>query len=257
MCFCTYSVQSWCFLNRFFRWLPSAQKQATEARLVDMVCIGLTPSVAVDGGVHILHRDLAVTTTVGEAPPAFPDPVPEILIPLGRLGRIWDRQTLHFPFEVEPLGNDVLQGSVSIAVWLALLASCWINLITGLQNWASCSPWLWGPCAPFSLMAKLQEAVVEKPWPCAAEACLLRPTAQRWKWGCWASLRPRQVQSAPLHIRQRWSGVWMVLCRCFLFQLCLLTKAPEVAVFRAQLRDEWHRRHPQECCYRARQQPQS
>lgn len=89
-----------------------------------MVSAGLTPPAAVDGGTHILHGGLAVTTTVGEAPPASPDPVPETLIPLGRLGRIWDRQTLHFPFEVEPLGNDVLQGSVSIAVWLAPLASC-------------------------------------------------------------------------------------------------------------------------------------
>lgn len=84
----------------------------------------LTPSAEVERRAHVLRSGLAVTTPVAEAPPASSEPVPDALLPLGMLGGVWDRQTLIFPFEVEPLGNDVLQGSAPIALWLASQASC-------------------------------------------------------------------------------------------------------------------------------------
>lgn len=38
-----------------------------------------------------------------------------------------------FSFKVEPLGSAMLQGLV---LWWAPWASCWMSLLTGLQNWA-------------------------------------------------------------------------------------------------------------------------
>lgn len=41
-----------------------------------------------------------------------------------------------FLLKVKPLGNDVLQNSVCVALWLAPEVTCEMNFITGLQNWA-------------------------------------------------------------------------------------------------------------------------
>lgn len=138
--------------------------------------------------------------------------VPETCIPLRRLEGVWDRQTLHFSFEVKLLGNDVLQSSVSVAVWWAPQANCLMNLISGLQNW--CSLWPWGSCAPVSLMAKSQETVM-KAWHYAAVACFLKPLPRDGavavelpsNWGN----QKAQSSTLSLHILQKRIGVW----RCF------------------------------------------
>lgn len=135
--------------------------------------------------------------------------VPETCIPLRRLEGVWDRQTLHFSFEVKLLGNDVLQSSVSVAVWWAPQANCLMNLISGLQNW--CSLWPWGSCAPVSLMAKSQETVM-KAWHYAAVACFLKPLPRDGavavelpsNWGN----QKAQSSTLSLHILQKRIGVW-------------------------------------------------